>query len=164
MKKNEYGFSAIELVIASTVLCIGIMPIVVSFLRINKNVNERGYEKISLLQAQGLLDEVKLVKWDETTTDPNILSARSAIGLDAGESLPSTNLDDIDDYNGYSDVPLPGYTRSVTVSYATVTVSGLVQSTTTLTDCKLIHVSVTKTAPPSLTRSVETLMVNGVEN
>ena len=76
--------------------------------------------------AQSQLDEVLARKYDENTPTGGIPACGSAeigavacagMGLDAGESLANdTSLDDVDDFNGYSDTPYPGYTRSVSVT------------------------------------------------
>jgi MSHA pilin protein MshD len=163
-KIKKKGFTAIEIVIATAILCVGLIPVVASFLKVSAGVSDRVVERTALLQAQGLLDEIRLLNWDETTTDPTVLSSYSAIGLDAGESLPSTGIDDVDDYNGYTDTPLPGYTRSVTVEYSSAAVNGSVITSVGPTNFKMVRVSVTRTGPPNVTKTVGTLLVNGVEN
>jgi hypothetical protein len=60
--------------------------------------------------AQELMEEIKSKRFDENNDSP----WSSTLGIE-GETYP--NYDDVDDFNGYSDNPATGYTRSVTVNY-----------------------------------------------
>jgi len=86
--------------------------------------------------AQAKLDEILALKYDENTPTGGI-PACGSFGAIACSNTPDANMNDVDDYNNYSDTPYTvvvsgttySYTRSVTVSTAnnqklvTVTVS-----------------------------------------
>ena len=78
---------------------------------------------ISMAQAQ--LDETMSRRYDENTPTGGIPACGTSgttcagLGLDAGELIADINtLDDIDDFNGYQDIPQSGYSRQVLVVYA----------------------------------------------
>ena len=63
------------------------------------------------LYAQGLMEEIRTKKYDELAG-----TYSSTLGPESGETYPA-GYDDVDDYNGYSDIPAGGFTRTVTVGY-----------------------------------------------
>jgi MSHA pilin protein MshD len=73
----------------------------------------------------------------------------AGIGLDTGEVITDINsLDDVDDFHGYADVPLLGYSRSMSVVNAGVDF-GL-----SAENAKLVSVTVSSPQGQSMTLSV----------
>lgn len=67
--------------------------------------------------AQAKLDEVLALKYDENTPTGGVPACGSAlVSAKPCTNAPDANMNDVDDFNGYSDSPYSGYTRSVTVS------------------------------------------------
>ena len=79
--------------------------------------------------AQAKLDDVLALKYDENAPTGGIPACDTTAGI-ACSNIPDSNMNDVDDYNGATDSPFTGYTRTVTVSTAsnqkliTVTVAG----------------------------------------
>lgn len=70
--------------------------------------------------AQQLMEEIRSKKFDKNASAP--WSSGADFGPDAGQTRSGTGgagFDDVDDYNGYQDIPAAGYTRCVTVDYVT---------------------------------------------
>ena len=100
-------------------------------------LKERG---CAVLLVSVELDEILARKYDENTPTGGIPACGSqetgaptcaGPGLESGENINNeSTLDDVDDFDGFSDTPYPGYTRTVSVSQTgnakqvTVTVSG----------------------------------------
>lgn len=67
--------------------------------------------------AQTKLDEILALKYDANTPTGGIPACDSTGGL-ACNNTTDTNMNDVDDFNGYSDTPYTGYVRTVTVATA----------------------------------------------
>lgn len=66
--------------------------------------------------AQSKLDEILALKYDANTPSGGIPACGSTgVGALSCTNAPDANMNDVDDYNGYSDTPYTGYTRNVTV-------------------------------------------------
>lgn len=88
--------------------------------------------------AQSKLDEILALKYDEKTPTGGIPACNATNPAGAAcDNTKDSNMNDVDDYNTYSDTPYTGYTRTVTV--------------TTGTNEKLISVTVTTPLSTSLT-------------
>jgi MSHA pilin protein MshD len=86
----------------------------------------------ALEAAQSKLDEILALKYAENTPTGGIPACGST-GVAACINTTDANMNDVDDFNGVSDTPYTGYTRTVAVT--TVTVN-------TANDQKLITVTV----------------------
>jgi MSHA pilin protein MshD len=89
--------------------------------------------------VQSKLDEILALKYDENTPTGGIPAcSSSATFAVACTNTPDANMNDVDDFNGATDTPYTGYTRSVTVATAsnekliTVTVNGPLNFSVTL--------------------------------
>lgn len=67
--------------------------------------------------AQAKLDEVLALKYDANTPTGGIPACDTPTGI-ACNNTPDANMNDVDDFNGVSDIPYAGYTRRVTVTTA----------------------------------------------
>lgn len=137
---SQQGFSLIELIVFMVVISVALGSLLAVY---NQSVLN-SVDPIIRVQmaelAQSQLDKIMARKYDENSPTGGIPACGSfetgaatcaGMGLDAGESLATeSTLDDVDDFNGYSDAPYTGYTRNVVVTLAgntkqvTVTVSG----------------------------------------
>jgi len=126
--QRQSGFTLIELIVFMVVVSIALGTMVLVY---NQSVIN-SVDPIIRVQmaelAQSQLDEILARKYDENTPTGGIpacdsaesgASACSGISLDSGELLTSeSTLDDVDDFHNYTDTPYPGYTRTVSVSFA----------------------------------------------
>jgi len=128
------GVTLIELIWVIVIMGVA-LPVL---LRMWADVAWRGVRSEAIADAtfyaQELMEEIKSKRFDENITPP----WSATLGPNSGES-GRASFDDVDDFNGYSDTPATGYTRTVAVNYAalsgsTWTVSG------TSTDFKQITV------------------------
>ena len=67
--------------------------------------------------AQAKLDDVLALKYDENTPTGGI-PACGATGGTVCTNAPDGNMNDVDDYNGATDAPYTGYSRTVSVTTA----------------------------------------------
>lgn len=72
----------------------------------------------ALESAQAKLDEILALKYDGMTPTGGIPACGSTGSGLICDNTPDANMNDVDDFNGYKDIPYTGYTRSVTVSTA----------------------------------------------
>jgi type II secretory pathway pseudopilin PulG len=113
------GMTLIEMVMIIVVLGIAIPALMRSFADVS--VRSVGSETLAdqTFYAQGLMEEIRSKKFDEKTASP----WTAPLTYESGETRSGTgaaSFDDVDDYNGYSDSPAPGYSRCVTVDYVSL--------------------------------------------
>ncbi len=113
--KNK-GISLIEMIITIVILGLTI-PVL---LNMWSDVALRSARSEALADAlfygQQLMEEIQSKKFDQHTAAP----WSDTLGPDNAETRLGTGnagFNDVDDYNGYSDSPAPGYSRCVTVDY-----------------------------------------------
>lgn len=137
------GFTLIELMVFIVVISIGLVGLTAVYnYSMAKSVDPVIQVRLHEL-AQSLLDEILARKYDENTPTGGIPACGApggavcaGIGLD-GENLADIgSLDDVDDFDGYSDSPYAGYTRSVSITAAGADL-GL-----TAAEAKLVQVTV----------------------
>ena len=134
------GFSLIELIVFMVVVGLAFSSMVLVYNQsVINSVDPTIRVQLAEL-AQSQLDEILARKYDENTPTGGIPACGSqetgaptcaGPGLESGENINNeSTLDDVDDFDGFSDTPYPGYTRTVSVSQTgnakqvTVTVSG----------------------------------------
>jgi len=148
--KRGQGFTLIELLVFIVVISLSLGALVVVMNQaLIRSVDP--IVQVRLLElAQSQLDEVQSRKYDENTPTgglPACIATCAGVGLD-GETLTSpSTLDDVDDFNGYTATPVPGYTVTVSVTLAGDDL-GLA-----LAAAKLITVSATTASGQSATLS-----------
>jgi MSHA pilin protein MshD len=119
--KKHQGFTLIELVAFIVVIGISVVAIGSVFQHSIVRIHDPLINNQLLTMAQSQLDEVLSRKYDENTPTGGVpacvpLTTCAGIGLDIGESIADvSSLDDVDDFNGYIDIPLTGYHRQVFV-------------------------------------------------
>lgn len=118
------GFTLIELVAFIVVVGVSVTAIGTVFQHSIIRIQDPLIHSQLITMAQSQLDETLSRQYDENTPTGGVPACGSSvpcagIGLDAGEVLSSiSTLDDVDDFNGYSDIPQTGYARSISVEYA----------------------------------------------
>ncbi len=159
--KNK-GLTLMEMVAVITVMALAI-PVL---LRLHADVARKSIraEAISAatFYAEEMMEEVRMRHFDNNTSSP----WSSTLGPESGEVYPDT-YDDIDDFNGRTDTPATGYTRTVTVDYVALgspeTINGStatpwVHSDST-TSYKRVVVSVSRTDNEVANLDLEVIMV-----
>ena len=128
MRINFRGVSLIELLFFIVIIAIASGGLIQAYnYSLTHNVDP--IIKVRALEAvQSKLDEILALKYDAITPTGGI-PACSSTGNPPCNNSPDADMNDVDDFNGFSDTPYTGYVRRVTVATAgnqkliTVTVS-----------------------------------------
>ena len=119
---KKRGFTLIEIIIVIVITSI-LFPMMMMLLG-NLTAQMAKSKEITIATdlAREMMEIIKTKRFDENDrTDPAVGSwSATPFVADSGESGFAT-FDDKDDFNGYSDTPLPAYTRNVTVIYVAPT-------------------------------------------
>ncbi|MEJ2444550.1 MAG: prepilin-type N-terminal cleavage/methylation domain-containing protein [Exilibacterium sp.] len=121
-KRRQGGVTLIELVVFIVVVSVALVALL-SVVNYSLSNSIDPLVRVRLLElAQSQLDEVLARKYDENTPTGGVPACGTAngpacagIGLDGEDISDAGSLDDVDDFNGYSDTPYAGYSRSVEV-------------------------------------------------
>ncbi len=129
-KKFLLGVSLVEMVAFIVIVSVALIPLINVYRQATVHNADPLIRIRGLEAAQSLLDEILALKYDEQTPTGGIPACSSVqAGSVACNNNPDSNRNDVDDYQGWSDVPYTGYARSVRV--------------TTNANIKLVEVSVT---------------------
>jgi len=118
------GVTLIELLAFIVVIGVGVVAFGGVFQHSVIRVQDPLINSQLMSMAQAQFDEILSRKYDENTPTGGIPACGSSplcagMGLDVGEVLSDiSTLDDIDDFNGYQDIPQTNYLRQVSVVYA----------------------------------------------
>lgn len=145
------GLTIIEMVVVIVVLGLAIPPLLTMWADVAWRSSRSELLADSTFYAQQLMEEIK----SKNFVDPEQPSD-TTLGPNGTETYP--NYDDVDDFNGRTDNPVAGYTRSVTVDYISLSGGSSWQTSGTATDYKRIIVTVSRSSgsalPVSLTAMV----------
>ena len=111
----QSGVSLIELIVFLVVIAVASTALFASYTYSALHNADPIIEVRALELAQAKLDEILALKYDESTPTGGI-PACGATGGTACTNTTDANMNDVDDFNGFSDSPYTNYTRSVTVS------------------------------------------------
>jgi MSHA pilin protein MshD len=144
------GFTIIELIIVIAVLGIAIPPLLSSISEtLESNIKVRTTQTASIL-GRGLMEEILSKQYDLSTSSP----WSNPLGAGVGETRATYN--DVDDFDGFSENPISGFTgysSSVSVYYVDPDTTGLdtakPDSSNTL-DYKRVDVTITHPLTGSL--------------
>lgn len=134
---HQIGVTLIELLVFIVVISLALLALVSVFRQATLTNADPLIQTRALELAQSQLDVIFGLKYDANTPTGGIPACSSSECNNATDS----DMNDVDDYNGWSDQPFPGYNRSVTVS--------------TQNDIKTISVVVTAPTGVSLTLSAQ---------
>ena len=162
MKKN--GVTLIEMVAVITLIAVAI-PVL---LRLYANVASKSIRSEAMsaatFYAEETMEEIRMRHFDNNTASP----WSAILGPETGEVYPS-GYDDVDDFNGRTDSPATGYTRTVTVEYVTLGASETIDGSTatpwvsaasgTTTNYKRVTVSVSRTDNTVANVDLQVIMV-----
>lgn len=163
VKWGKAGLSFIELIFATVILTVAMIPIISLLRNLSAGAEKREIELRALQSAQNFMETLRNKKWDENS--PNLAqytaTRSSTLGADTGETSTS-NFDDIDDYTGTSDNSDPLFTSSVLVSYVAVDPgTGDTTSSVLPTDFKEVTVTLVLAGNPPRSRTVSSVVPNG---
>lgn len=131
----QLGVSLIEMVVFIVVVSIALLALVGVYRQATINNVDPIIRVQALEAAQSKLDEILSLKYSENTPTGGIPACAPC------DDTPDSNMNDVDDYRGWSDQPYPGYIRSVDV--------------TTNNSIKLITITVTTPSNESVLLAVE---------
>lgn len=133
---SQKGVSLMELVVFLVIVSIASSALLATY----ANSAKRNADPIIMVRAlelaQAKLDEIMALKYDASTPTGGIPACGSTGGSVCNNS-PDADMNDVDDFNNFTDTPYTGYTRNVTV--------------TTSNNLKLITVTVSAPKSVSLT-------------
>lgn len=119
--KTAKGFSLIELIMAMVILGIALFPLLKLFGDMTVMGNNPEDTMSQSMLAQELLEEIKSHRFDELVDVDGSGNWSSSLGVEGAEvSTNKSTFDDVDDFNGFTEVmasPFTGYTRTVSVGY-----------------------------------------------
>lgn len=142
----ERGFTLVEVVVAVLIMTPIMVMLLGVFFRSVQGVTESWEETRGVATGQRLLENIRRMRWDETTLfGGTAVTASATIGINSGESEP-LDFDDIDDWNGHTS-PDPintTYERRVRVEFVDINLgTGEVAVVSGPTDYKRVTVIVT---------------------
>lgn len=105
----QLGVSLIEMIVFIVVVSIALLALVGVYRQAMINNVDPIIRMQALEAAQSLLDEILSLKYDEKTPTGGVPACTTC------DDIPDANMNDVDDYRGWSDIPYTGYNRSVTV-------------------------------------------------
>lgn len=138
---HQIGVTLIELLVFIVVISLALLALVSVFRQATLTNADPLIQTRALELAQSQLDVIFGLKYDANTPTGGIPACSSNGSSSVCNNVTDSDMNDVDDYNGWSDQPFPGYNRSVTVS--------------TQNNIKTISVVVTAPTGVSLTLSAQ---------
>jgi MSHA pilin protein MshD len=137
---TQAGVSLVELIVFIVVLSIALVALLGAFLQATTK-NAEPLIRVRMLEAaQSQLDEIMALKYDANTPSGGVPACNSP-GAASCNNTPDADMNDVDDYQAWSDTPYAGYSRKVAI-----TIGG---------STKLIQVTVTSPSGESITLAAE---------
>lgn len=113
----QRGVSLIEMIVFIVVVSIALLALLGVYQQATINNVDPMIRVRALEAAQSKLDEILALKYDENTPTGGIPACSSGVlNSVACNNAPDSNMNDVDDYNGWNDTPYPGYARNVRVT------------------------------------------------
>jgi type II secretory pathway pseudopilin PulG len=157
----EGGLTLIEVVVAVFIMTPILVMVVGVFFKNVKGVTESWEETRGVAAGQRLMENVRRMRWDETTPfGGTAVTSGATIGINSGEIGP-LDFDDIDDWNGHTS-PDPisnSFNRSVRVEFVQVNL-GTGEITAVAGPTNFKRVTVIVTGPGGKPIEISTLRTN----
>lgn len=112
--RAKKGVTLIELIVAIVVFSVAIPPLLTMVSDVVRKHAQGEVTYKATVLGRDLLEEILTKRFDEKTTKTG--GEWSTIGPDKGET-DRERYDDVDDYDGFTDEPINGYTERVSVHY-----------------------------------------------
>jgi hypothetical protein len=138
-----------EIAIAILLLAVILLPLLGVFLKSVRGIEVTWQETRAVTLAEQVMETIKSLPWDgdppTVGTPPVVALAFANIG---NETFTPPDYNDVDDFNGFTDVdPVGRLTRTVVVDFVTANLTGgkwvIVSSMGAVTDLKRVRVTVT---------------------
>ncbi len=113
---DQLGVSLVEMIVFIVVVSIALLALIGVYNQATINNVDPIIRVRALEAAQSKLDEILALKYDENTPTGGIPACNSGAPSATCNNATDSNMNDVDDYNGWSDIPYTGYTRRVTVT------------------------------------------------
>lgn len=114
---NQSGVSLVELIVFIVVVSIALLALLGVYQQATIHNVDPIVRVRALESAQSKLDEILALKYDENTPTGSVPACSSgAPNSVACNNTTDGDMNDVDDYNGWSDEPYEGYSRTVTVA------------------------------------------------
>lgn len=110
--RTHRGVSLIELIVFIVVVSIALLALVGVYRQATTGNVDPIIRVRAMEAAQSKLDEILALKYADNTPTGGIPACTVC------DDTPDDNMNDVDDYRGWSDEPYPGFDRSVTVTTA----------------------------------------------
>lgn len=141
---SERGLSLTEVLITVFIITPVLIFLLKVFLQNVRGVTESWDEIKAISSAQGLMDQIRTMKWDEITVVGSTVATTDAtlpLGPEGSET-PFVDFDDVDDWNNFDpNSATAEYRRFVKVDYVDVDATGNVTAATGRSDFKRVLVS-----------------------
>lgn len=111
----QKGVTLIELIVFIVIVSVALLALVGVFNQAAVSSVDPLIRIRALEAAQSKLDEILALKYDANTPTGGVPACGSTTGV-ACNNNPDGDYNDVDDFNGWSDTPYAGYSRSVTVT------------------------------------------------
>ena len=123
VRNKMAGVTLIELITFIVVTAVIVVALSAVFRQTMHAFGQPLMESKLVYFAQSQLDSVLSRRFDENSpndgTPCDLVITCSGLGYESGENANNPNRwDDVDDFNGYTDSPELGYTRTVSVAYS----------------------------------------------
>jgi len=110
------GVSLIELLVFIVVVSIALLALVGVFNQAAVRNVDPLIKTRALELAQSQLDAIFALKYDANTPSGGVPACGSLSSSLTCNNTPDPDMNDVDDFNGWSDQPYPGYSRRVSVT------------------------------------------------
>ncbi len=116
LRLRSAGVTLIELLVFILVVSIALLALVGVFNQATKSNIDPLIQTRALELAQSQLNVVFGLKYDANTPTGGIPACGSSGSVLACNNTPDADMNDVDDYDGWSDQPFTGYNRRVSIS------------------------------------------------
>lgn len=108
--RSQYGVTLIELIVFMVVVSISLAAVLQVYqASVKRSVDPVIYHR-AIHMGQGLIEKIMALKYDEQTPTGGVPACLAC------DNQSDANMNDVDDYAGFTDSPDTGYTRRVSIT------------------------------------------------